>query len=99
MNPKEAKIEQTTVKNISSPKLVEKAIEKSATPQLGGVLGQIDKLNNFMYAVVLILLVMVAGMLIDVWNNKSGSLENFANQINQQNLELQRLNDKLEIKN
>lgn len=69
--------------------------EFSKTPQKGRIQKQIDQLNNFAYAVILILLVMVAGMLIDTWNNKSGSLENFANQINQQNIQLQRLNDNL----
>lgn len=42
----------------------------------------------------LIVVFMLGAMVIDSLNNKSVSTENLANQINQQNLELQRLNNK-----
>jgi hypothetical protein len=58
---------------------------------------EVDRMNTLLYAVVVILLFMVGNMLIDSWNNKKASLENFANQLNQQNLNLQELNHKLNL--
>lgn len=55
----------------------------------------VDKMNTLLFAVVVILLFMVGNMLIDSWNNKSANLENLQYQINQENVQLQRLNDSL----
>jgi hypothetical protein len=69
------------------------------TPQTPGVSPEeFQSFKNILWAVVIIMLLMVGFNLIEAWNNKSASLENFASQINQQNIQLQKLNDSLEKK-
>jgi hypothetical protein len=74
------------------------AKEPFGTGEEGATKSDIEKINVLLFAVVVVLLFMVGNMLIDSWNNKSASLENFSSQINQQNIQLQKLNDKLDKK-
>jgi hypothetical protein len=55
----------------------------------------IERLETLTYLGFFILLLMLGTVLIDIWNNKGASSENLASQINQQNVELQSISDKL----
>ena len=66
--------------------------------KLKDVKDEVSKINNLLFAVVIIMLLMVGFNLIEAWNNKGASYENLSNQINQQNIQLQRLNDGLQKK-
>lgn len=59
---------------------------------------KVDKINTLLSAVVIIMLLMVGFNLIEAWNNKGASYQNFAEQINQQNIQLQKMNDNLSAK-
>ena len=48
---------------------------------LKNVKTEVEKLNNLLFVVVLIMLIMVAQMLMESWNTKGASYQNFANQI------------------
>ena len=67
-------------------------------PQTPGISPtEFESFKNILMAVVLIMLLMVVFNLIEAWNNKGASYQNFASQINQQNLQLQKLNDNFQI--
>lgn len=72
-----------------TPEEVSDLIKKSSLPEKGEVQAQIDKLNNLMGAVVIILIVMVAtllitvsGIVIDAYNYKASSYQSLETKIN-----------------
>ena len=78
---------------------LEKAIKKTDDQANETEKLQKDLKENKMFLMMgfVILAVMVAGILMDVWSGKKASFENISNQINQQNLELEKISNKIDI--
>jgi hypothetical protein len=54
---------------------------------------EFQSFKNILWAVVIIMILMVAQMLMESWNNKNASYGALMGQVNQQNIEIQRLID------
>lgn len=55
------------------------------------VKNEVDKINNLLWVVVIIMLLMVGNMLIDSWNNKGASYQSLIDKVNDTNSKIELL--------
>lgn len=76
-------IKEGSVVQSTSPQAQDKGIDPT----------EFASFKNILWAVVIVMLLMVAQMVIEAWNNKDSSDASLTEQINQQNVEMQQLMD------
>ncbi|MDE1875054.1 MAG: hypothetical protein KGH68_03245 [Patescibacteria group bacterium] len=81
----------TTASPVASPSV-------APDPKQGIDPTEFASFKNILWAAVIIMLLMVAQMLMESWNNKNASYEAMTQQINQQNIEIQKLTDAISKK-
>lgn len=58
---------------------------------------EIESIKTLTYLGLAVIMFMFAAVLIDVWDNKGASSVSISNQVNQQNIEMQKISDKMDL--